>query len=238
MAETLEALKNALRIADERGQKYVCATVELTRDDMRAAIEELQAARASIKELKEREKQVCLTLCSADTSAWGEPLDVTLIASAARVALNQACDHIDELHTVITMRCPYHYGDEGEDFPEVTHACIGKHGWDTTKCELTEAELKALGATPTEAEGWRGGVTCARCKGRVPRDTTYIPMCTYPAGTDEESLRSCIDYSACTERWIEANTWTPAKLPVLQCMKLTNNETPCILVQGHVGHHL
>lgn len=47
---------------------------------------------------------------------------------------------------VITDRCSYHYGDQREDFPEISHR---KHvgfmdgGWDQVKCALT-AEEQAL----------------------------------------------------------------------------------------------
>lgn len=62
---------------------------------------------------------------------------------------------IAALTDALTSRCPYHFGEDREDYPAVTHSHLGKHGWTTVQCELTADELRALGEEPVPS--------CVRC---------------------------------------------------------------------------
>lgn len=63
-------------------------------------------------------------------------------SEAANAAMREA------LRLCVLRFCFAHYGEGGEDYPEATHQHLGKHGWETRKCELP-AEIE--GALASDA---------------------------------------------------------------------------------------
>lgn len=48
----LESVKHSLALADQRGEPFVCATVHLRRDDLRAVLAEVERLRAELERVQ------------------------------------------------------------------------------------------------------------------------------------------------------------------------------------------